>query len=136
MRISDWSSDVCSSDLGGHLDLVAARGDQFAGNAGVQHRPPRLEGLDQIGDEPGRDCIAACAVRGGLGTMLAEQGTIGVIERGEAATQIFVEGMIIGALLAAAARRRMTIDSVRPLPCARSVESRGGTDWSGGVNEG
>src|SRR3546814_6179443 len=36
MRISDWSSDVCSSDL---LDQVARRRDIFAGKAG---------GLDEV----------------------------------------------------------------------------------------
>src|SRR3546814_7269835 len=35
MRISDWSSDVCSSDLG----------------CGVEHVPTRFEVIEQVGDE-------------------------------------------------------------------------------------
>src|SRR3546814_11362027 len=58
--------------------------------------------------------------------MLAEQGTSGVIDRGEAATKICVERLIIGALLAAAARRRLTIAPVRPLPRALSFLALGG----------
>src|SRR3546814_7590965 len=36
MRISDWSSDVCSSDLVGR---------------GVEHVPARFEVIEQVGDE-------------------------------------------------------------------------------------
>src|SRR3546814_20996269 len=34
MRISDWSSDVCSSDLGGFFDVT--EGDQAGGLCGLQ----------------------------------------------------------------------------------------------------
>src|SRR3546814_2878567 len=37
MRISDWSSDVCSSDLGNHQQVVAAQLDDGCG----QNRPQR-----------------------------------------------------------------------------------------------
>src|SRR3546814_3163457 len=49
MRISDWSSDVCSSDL---PELRAATGDAFAGErspsdiAGTQHNMLGPKGLD------------------------------------------------------------------------------------------
>src|SRR3546814_2892790 len=33
MRISDWSSDVCSSDLGAHLDSINAYGGGSPGQA-------------------------------------------------------------------------------------------------------
>src|SRR3546814_20779202 len=39
MRISDWSSDVCSSDLPGHCPVPAGPGDQPAGR-----RPARCHG--------------------------------------------------------------------------------------------
>src|SRR3546814_6582122 len=35
MRISDWSSDVCSSDLRGHRDLLARDHADEAGEAGL-----------------------------------------------------------------------------------------------------
>src|SRR3546814_2608009 len=41
MRISDWSSDVCSSDLGLHLPLEAGEQDQAAGLG--RHRPGARE---------------------------------------------------------------------------------------------
>src|SRR3546814_16663216 len=48
MRISDWSSDVCSSDLGGAVDARIDCGDQL-----VLPRPP-LDLPDAQRDEAGR----------------------------------------------------------------------------------
>src|SRR3546814_11384897 len=43
MRISDWSSDVCSSDLAG------LRGEQPADDAADHHQPPaRTQNLDRL----------------------------------------------------------------------------------------
>src|SRR3546814_7241025 len=52
MRISDWSSDVCSSDLGSRLDhVVEAEDDPFglAGSAGGVEDHRRIASL-QLGD--------------------------------------------------------------------------------------
>src|SRR3546814_8000954 len=35
MRISDWSSDVCSSDLAGRLDIVSALMDLHSGGSPI-----------------------------------------------------------------------------------------------------
>src|SRR3546814_12919446 len=44
MRISDWSSDVCSSDLAlDARETVEARGDLVVGNAHVQRHRDRSE---------------------------------------------------------------------------------------------
>src|SRR3546814_3750677 len=52
MRISDWSSDVCSSDLQELLDQIAVRTMKFdaieTGGAGIARAGP--VGLDEIGD--------------------------------------------------------------------------------------
>src|SRR3546814_11715932 len=40
MRISDWSSDVCSSDLGGQCQQQTAGDD--GGEKGAQHEPTPL----------------------------------------------------------------------------------------------
>src|SRR3546814_383942 len=55
MRISDWSSDVCSSDLeGGHFStrvIPAKAGTQF----GISRRPlwfPAFAGMTKSGDNP------------------------------------------------------------------------------------
>src|SRR3546814_19509972 len=36
-RISDWSSDVCSSDLGGYWRAFDAKGESFIAGASVTH---------------------------------------------------------------------------------------------------
>src|SRR3546814_4835588 len=64
MRISDWSSDVCSSDLAVHLDDVAGGLD-----------PEQLWPLRAAGVHPGvaqpdhdrGDVLAGAALRGGAG---------------------------------------------------------------------
>src|SRR3546814_13063406 len=47
MRISDWSSDVCSSDLGGRFEIVAAtqrdRARAAFGQGTAIHSVPSLE---------------------------------------------------------------------------------------------
>src|SRR3546814_5475925 len=48
MRISDWSSDVCSSDLGG------GRGDPRTRSRGRPSQPPRPSADDDAADRPGR----------------------------------------------------------------------------------
>src|SRR3546814_4625296 len=60
MRISDWSSDVCSSDLGGLVTIVAG-GAGGCVNAHVAHRaddydfpdPVSIENLLEVGLEEG-----------------------------------------------------------------------------------
>src|SRR3546814_5253666 len=47
MRISDWSSDVCSSDLG--------KGEQGARVGDVRKLPDREEGREQRHRDPGED---------------------------------------------------------------------------------
>src|SRR3546814_17738378 len=39
MRSSDWSSDVCSSDLGNYLDAGSEGGLPFSATLGVEHCP-------------------------------------------------------------------------------------------------
>src|SRR3546814_10707150 len=53
MRISDWSSDVCSSDLcilglvmHGMLDMLGCRPARLA-KEGQEHQPPRIEAGQQ-----------------------------------------------------------------------------------------
>src|SRR3546814_7848843 len=69
MRISDWSSDVCSSDLlqrGDHLGAAGVAGvavevgagEAVAGEEAVDHRPHAL--ADEGGNEIGR---ASCRER-------------------------------------------------------------------------
>src|SRR3546814_2781765 len=64
MRISDWSSDVCSSDLARRRDeqLAAAARADVAGGALVDaesvHRPAGLDDLPSQGD------LAACPLAG------------------------------------------------------------------------
>src|SRR3546814_1432291 len=56
MRISDWSSDVCSSDLAGPIGCSAARSARTAtidGNAGAPLEADRLDGGDLGGERTG-----------------------------------------------------------------------------------
>src|SRR3546814_2962004 len=79
MRISDWSSDVCSSDLSGNLDLKEETGDSITTGAVV--RPDMGSSLlsdltvsvdfydikikDAIGIVPGNAVVRACFNTGG-----------------------------------------------------------------------
>src|SRR3546814_15879568 len=52
MRISDWSSDVCSSDLQGLLAEHGLPARQGAAGKAVGERPGALEGLALRGEQP------------------------------------------------------------------------------------
>src|SRR3546814_4105761 len=74
MRISDWSSDVCSSDL-----LIA------------------VAGVDAEGDERGANVRAALERRGAVGAIVAEDVALVVdvvllAEANELARQVIIEG--------------------------------------------
>src|SRR3546814_20081008 len=56
MRISDWSSDVCSSDLG-------AGGTAFFGRPGRAFRPASRSIVPRAGDGGGRRALAARGCR-------------------------------------------------------------------------
>src|SRR3546814_2956325 len=77
MRISDWSSDVCSSDLfldaqsfdgkvvGGVVDLAAAAGTALVAIAGdvydeVGDRIEAVSLVDRFGEERARSDVLAC----------------------------------------------------------------------------
>src|SRR3546814_3821435 len=79
MRISDWSSDVCSSDLERGVDLAEGRdglgdiglGDADAGVLHVQHHAPLLAvaGIDHHAAarseerRVGKECVSTCRSR-------------------------------------------------------------------------
>src|SRR3546814_1650859 len=76
MRISDWSSDVCSSDLFGFVggEKCSHRGD-IGGLADAGRQRLTFDALDQvrilaqavIHYRPGQDCVAADALAAMLG---------------------------------------------------------------------
>src|SRR3546814_18219935 len=65
MRISDWSSDVCSSDLGDHRTgtlgrlLAGLEYHQHRATPGIERRRQHLRG----GNQPGHMEVVAAAVR-------------------------------------------------------------------------
>src|SRR3546814_9569501 len=63
MRISDWSSDVCSSDLQPAIDHDRGADDVIAGAAGEVDRGPRhiLRDADPPGGNPARHLVAMIA---------------------------------------------------------------------------
>src|SRR3546814_20084148 len=64
MRISDWSSDVCSSDLGGIPDGDA--GARAARDQGHARQPVRTLLLHQQRSEErrvGKECVSTCRSR-------------------------------------------------------------------------
>src|SRR3546814_19530001 len=84
MRISDWSSDVCSSDLGTesrpdegrlrHLAVRTGRSGRRVGGAGVRNRRLRdderraartAQRLGQRSEERrvGKECVSTCRTR-------------------------------------------------------------------------
>src|SRR3546814_8122821 len=95
MRISDWSSDVCSSDLG-RVGAVGAAGERqglaaaaapvdlapVAAAAGLRHPvgtaepPERLGGLPDLARAPFADALEAEPGNGG-GGMARQHGTVG-----------------------------------------------------------
>src|SRR3546814_14622204 len=68
MRISDWSSDVCSSDLGEGTEGVArlrAHGNQAMSKAGRATAQSRIVIAEQgLVDQPGHDLPAAMGANG------------------------------------------------------------------------
>src|SRR3546814_17729759 len=63
MRISDWSSDVCSSDLHGEtnpanhgdgIDLQPCRAARPGGKAGLHRQPDRRKDTELLADEQAR----------------------------------------------------------------------------------
>src|SRR3546814_19335433 len=72
MRISDWSSDVCSSDLGAQVAVLHAHGDAVGGAS-----------LDPVLDRVARDRAADRAGRGGdVLVALAAAGLVGNLVSG------------------------------------------------------
>src|SRR3546814_10429900 len=62
MRISDWSSDVCSSDLAILTELVEAEGAKAA-RAGFDSFGPSSLDFALLVHVPGRDCSIAHPIR-------------------------------------------------------------------------
>src|SRR3546814_19439653 len=52
MRISDWSSDVCSSDLPTGADLIIAPADGLVTQIAEVPPPPEIAGPDGLGEAP------------------------------------------------------------------------------------
>src|SRR3546814_4467552 len=63
MRISDWSSDVCSSDLGrcGHIE--ARRGARFVRHIYLDENAPNLVGGRSEERRVGKECVSPCRSR-------------------------------------------------------------------------
>src|SRR3546814_1731883 len=61
MRISDWSSDVCSSDLVVPLGLVAALGEFL--HAAPEHPLHRLDHPRSEERRVGKECVSTCRSR-------------------------------------------------------------------------
>src|SRR3546814_15028936 len=62
MRMSDWSSDVCSSDLPGHTGLVE---HHLVGNVLLADvAPAQLQDLDRSDERRvGKECVSPCRSR-------------------------------------------------------------------------
>src|SRR3546814_1733745 len=66
MRISDWSSDVCSSDLGAATPLGAAAAALYALRDNMGHGPEDFSGIIQMRSEErrvGKECVSTCRSR-------------------------------------------------------------------------
>src|SRR3546814_4174521 len=72
MRISDWSSDVCSSDLGAHLCLRrtavnALKLTEHAGERVLRLNRPAGDLLDKLARSEerrvGKECVSTCRSR-------------------------------------------------------------------------
>src|SRR3546814_10511040 len=69
MRISDWSSDVCSSDLVGAFQRAGADRAEQAAIAGAQHRRTAGIGGGPVGvarseaRRVGKECVSTCRSR-------------------------------------------------------------------------
>src|SRR3546814_7047441 len=54
MRISDWSSDVCSSDLAAMYHILAAKGQGQYGASDRKNQPPQVTSFGIAADAPRR----------------------------------------------------------------------------------
>src|SRR3546814_13580816 len=87
MRISDWSSDVCSSDLGHHLEgLEVLDGDEAV--VGVALVDGGVDGADGVGLALGHDDLAEPLGVGhladGLGLAIGLEGLLLLLDLGGA----------------------------------------------------
>src|SRR3546814_13928334 len=94
MRISDWSSDVCSSDLGGlaaaagphQADEFARHDPEFNGDEGLDHLIAELVQLPDVGDvDDGSRCrrcgdLDGSLIDGGHGSPPLPSDRIGGVE--------------------------------------------------------
>src|SRR3546814_16158137 len=65
MRISDWSSDVCSSDLSGggrNLGKLACHPAQIRGRRGQHHAPAHAGGFPRHGREDRKSVVSGMIV--------------------------------------------------------------------------
>src|SRR3546814_2758760 len=92
MRISDWSSDVCSSDLHGHRHAHLVERDAGEQGAHVEDRVDRHPGHADVAGDPRMVAVVA-AVRGQVeshrqpllpGRQVAAVEGVAVLGRGEA----------------------------------------------------
>src|SRR3546814_7527707 len=64
MRISDWSSDVCSSDLAGALgetgSAAGGLGDLESAGMVARHCPPKKRSEER---RVGKECVSTCRSR-------------------------------------------------------------------------
>src|SRR3546814_20617878 len=100
MRISDWSSDVCSSDLRDARETLTARpplGDRAVSGVAAGSLPGRLRAL-QLLEQLGEYLLGLAVMLGGLGRI--DVGRVAAHEHGEHARSVI-----------------------------RSEDSPGGTDW-------
>src|SRR3546814_6052947 len=70
MRISDWSSDVCSSDLGALAIVPSGRGNDFARVLKIPSEPREaarvaVDGAERRSEERrvGKECVSTCRSR-------------------------------------------------------------------------
>src|SRR3546814_10365711 len=67
MRISDWSSDVCSSDLRGKADEAVERRDELRhrGHRDAARHHDADDGTDARSEERrvGKECVSTCRSR-------------------------------------------------------------------------
>src|SRR3546814_4744088 len=62
MRISDWSSDVCSSDLKERAEAANSAKSEFLANMSHELRTP-LNGVRSEERRVGKECVSTCRSR-------------------------------------------------------------------------
>src|SRR3546814_2177991 len=126
MRISDWSSDVCSSDLAGGAEAVAA------GQVDQRQRPTIGEaGMASLAFDGDARIVGDLLPRAGQRVEQARFAGVGIADERDGGDRAGHAAAAAGSTSIAAAWRPRMMTCMRPMPSASGSREKRLPRWSG-----